>query len=121
MITSETPINVPFTGGDYEITYRIINPDNTSTLDVIPDTDDWINGIITDQEGVVLFHVDENSSSEARQCTLTLTYGNAESSVSINQEKRSQARMTRNFMQLVWTASTMETHIPLEPETIGSF
>ena len=97
LITSETDINVPFTGGDYEITYRIINPDNTSTLDVIPDTDDWINGIITDQEGVVLFHVDENSSSEARQCTLTLTYGNAESSVSINQEKKKSGAYDEEF------------------------
>lgn len=72
-ITSESTVSVPALGGDYEITYEIKNPATGGRVTATSEAD-WISNISTSTSGKVTFRVNQNTVTEARNATVTVTY-----------------------------------------------
>lgn len=73
---NDTELNVPAKGGEYSITYSIVNPIDGVSLTVSAEPSEWITSINTEMANIIKFKVLANDSAESRTATLTLDYAN---------------------------------------------
>ena len=71
-------------GGDYSILYTLSNPSGDAEVKALSE-EEWINGFDCSTGGTVKFHVDPNSSTDAREGSVRVEYGDLNFSVPVTQ------------------------------------
>ena len=71
-------------GGDYSIIYTLSNPSGDAEVKALSE-EEWINGFDCSTGGTVKFHVDPNSSTDAREGSVRVEYGDLNFSVPVTQ------------------------------------
>jgi hypothetical protein len=84
-ITSETEVNVSYGNAVSVIVYTLNNPTEEYKVEVAADVE-WINSFDHSKMGNIKFTVDENSSYDARQGIITVSYADVDYTVTVNQE-----------------------------------
>ena len=82
---SKTEFNVGYGKSFCAITYTLNNPTEEYKVEVAADVE-WINSIDQSMMGSIKFTVDENSSYDARQGIITVSYAEVDYTVTVNQE-----------------------------------
>lgn len=76
-VTSASPVEMGWIGGEGVINYTIDNPKQGTTI-AATSTDNWITNINTSVEGTISFEVVANETGKVRTGNIKLSYGEAE-------------------------------------------
>ncbi|MBR5852759.1 MAG: BACON domain-containing protein [Alistipes sp.] len=84
-ITSASEVNVGYGNAVSVIVYTLNNPTEEYKVEAAADVE-WINSFDHSKMGNIKFTVDENSSYDARQGIITVSYADVDYTVTVNQE-----------------------------------
>ena len=85
----QTALSAPYTSGQYEFEYTILNPRENAELTVVNSVS-WVR-VLSYDDGKVMFELEENNTGSARKTSLTLKYHNFSTTYSIQQAFESSA------------------------------
>lgn len=87
IIIENTTINVPCSGGSFNVSYSITGGNNTDTpLPEISCDAQWITIATEQTEGAISFSVSENTSEQTRETSLEISHFDCKEQISVIQE-----------------------------------